>query len=196
MHTPDPVQLGFVSSLAKPTGNITGVTTLSMEMSLKQLELLREAVSTRRGSLLWNRDNPWHSVTQGPSGWQWVAGAAASGSMCVVPPRQCVPSETTERAQRSRSRRPDDVCSSATAGGPHDQTSDAHDGEPTGLCGSRKPDVVLADTTTFTAGRRLWTGSRGAETWRSFIEQPTKLSWSSTSRPRRRSVARSRNRCC
>ena len=64
MHTPDPVQLGFVSSLAKPTGNITGVTTLSMEMSLKQLEFLREAVSrASRVALLWNPDNPWHSVT-------------------------------------------------------------------------------------------------------------------------------------
>jgi putative ABC transport system substrate-binding protein len=64
MHTPDPVQLGFVSSLAKPTGNITGVTTLSMEMSIKQLELLREAVSrASRVALLWNSDNPWHAVT-------------------------------------------------------------------------------------------------------------------------------------
>ena len=64
MHTPDPVQLGFVSSLAKPTGNITGVTTLSIEMSIKQLELLREAVSrASRVALLWNPDNPWHPVT-------------------------------------------------------------------------------------------------------------------------------------
>ena len=64
MHTPDPVQLGFVASLAKPGGNITGVTTLSADLSIKQLELLKEAVpQTSRVSLLWNPDNPWHSTT-------------------------------------------------------------------------------------------------------------------------------------
>lgn len=64
MHTPDPVQLGFVASLARPGGNITGVTTLSAELSIKQLELLKEAVPRlSRVALLWNPDNPWHPAT-------------------------------------------------------------------------------------------------------------------------------------
>jgi putative ABC transport system substrate-binding protein len=64
MHTPDPVQLGLVASLARPGGNITGVTTLSAELSIKQLEILKEAVPRMsRVALLWNPDNPWHPAT-------------------------------------------------------------------------------------------------------------------------------------
>ena len=63
MNTPDPVQLGLVASLARPGGNITGLTTLTVDVSIKQLELLKEAVPlASRVALLWNSDNPWHSV--------------------------------------------------------------------------------------------------------------------------------------
>jgi putative tryptophan/tyrosine transport system substrate-binding protein len=40
----DPVGNGFVASLARPGGNITGLSTLSPEISGKQLELLKETV--------------------------------------------------------------------------------------------------------------------------------------------------------
>ena len=40
----DPVASGFVASLARPGGNITGLSTLSPELSGKQLELLKEVV--------------------------------------------------------------------------------------------------------------------------------------------------------
>jgi putative tryptophan/tyrosine transport system substrate-binding protein len=40
----DPVAAGFVSSLARPGGNITGLTRLTRELSGKRLELLKEAV--------------------------------------------------------------------------------------------------------------------------------------------------------
>jgi putative ABC transport system substrate-binding protein len=41
----DPVGSGFVASLARPGGNITGLSTLAPEISGKQLELLKEIVS-------------------------------------------------------------------------------------------------------------------------------------------------------
>src|SRR5207247_3788991 len=40
----DPVSDGFVASLARPGGNITGLSTLAPEISGKQLELLKEIV--------------------------------------------------------------------------------------------------------------------------------------------------------
>jgi putative ABC transport system substrate-binding protein len=42
----DPVGSGFVASLARPGGNITGLSTLAPEISGKQLELLKEIVPT------------------------------------------------------------------------------------------------------------------------------------------------------
>src|SRR5262245_8417519 len=42
--TADPVAAGFVDSLARPGGNITGLTRLTRELSGKRLELLKEAM--------------------------------------------------------------------------------------------------------------------------------------------------------
>ena len=51
----DPVAEGFVDSLARPGGNITGLTRLTRELSGKRLELLKEAVPTiSRVGVLWD----------------------------------------------------------------------------------------------------------------------------------------------
>lgn len=42
----DPVSLGVVASLRRPEGNLTGVSSLSVEASLKRLELLHELIPT------------------------------------------------------------------------------------------------------------------------------------------------------
>ena len=55
----DPVGTGFVASLARPGGNITGMTGISAELSGKRLELLRELIpGLTRVGLLINATNP------------------------------------------------------------------------------------------------------------------------------------------
>ena len=46
--TVDPVASGLIDSLARPGGNVTGVTRLTRELSGKRLELLKEVVPTVR----------------------------------------------------------------------------------------------------------------------------------------------------
>ena len=55
----DPVGTGFVASLARPGGNITGLSLLSPELSGKRLELLRElAGNLSHLAILMNPDDP------------------------------------------------------------------------------------------------------------------------------------------
>ena len=55
----DPVGSGFVASLARPGGNITGLANVSPEVSGKRLELLKESVSKlSRVAVLGNATNP------------------------------------------------------------------------------------------------------------------------------------------
>jgi putative ABC transport system substrate-binding protein len=55
----DPVASGLVASLARPGGNITGLTNLSPELGGKRLELLKETFpNVTRVAHLWNPDSP------------------------------------------------------------------------------------------------------------------------------------------
>ena len=59
----DPVGVGHVASLARPGGNMTGLSMLLTEMVAKELEILKELVpdATRLG-VLWNPRTPSHTV--------------------------------------------------------------------------------------------------------------------------------------
>jgi putative ABC transport system substrate-binding protein len=59
---PDPVANRFVASLARPGGNITGLSTLAPELSGKQLEILKEIVPRlSRVAILGTSTNPGHA---------------------------------------------------------------------------------------------------------------------------------------
>ena len=54
----DPVQAGLVASLAKPGGNLTGVTFVSSELAAKRLQFLKQAApAISRVAVLWNPDH-------------------------------------------------------------------------------------------------------------------------------------------
>ncbi len=55
----DPVGTGLVASLARPGGNVTGLTNLTPELSGKRLELLKEAIpKLSRVAVFWDPANP------------------------------------------------------------------------------------------------------------------------------------------
>jgi putative ABC transport system substrate-binding protein len=57
----DPVGVGHVASLARPGGNITGLSTLLTDLVAKELEIFKEAVpQTTRIGILWNPSTPSH----------------------------------------------------------------------------------------------------------------------------------------
>jgi putative ABC transport system substrate-binding protein len=57
----DAVGGGLVTSLGRPGGNVTGVTTMLAEMSAKRLQLLKEvAPNVSRVAVLWDPAIPWH----------------------------------------------------------------------------------------------------------------------------------------
>jgi len=55
----DVVSTGLVTDLARPGGNITGITIVAPDVTAKRLQLLQQVVPTlTRLGVLWNRDNP------------------------------------------------------------------------------------------------------------------------------------------
>ena len=62
--TGDPVGTGLVASLARPGGNITGLSGLGPELSGKRLELLKEAFPrVSRVGVFWNPANPSNAIS-------------------------------------------------------------------------------------------------------------------------------------
>jgi putative ABC transport system substrate-binding protein len=70
----DPTRFGVVSSLARPGGNVTGLSTVAVELAGKRLELLKEAIPRiARIALLANMSSP--AIL---SQWRQIEGAARS----------------------------------------------------------------------------------------------------------------------
>ena len=57
----DPEKTGLVPSIARPGGNITGLSSIAEEVSAKRLEILKQALPrVSRIAMLFNADNPGH----------------------------------------------------------------------------------------------------------------------------------------
>ena len=75
----DPLRLGAVTSLARPGGNVTGVTLYGTELNAKRIELFREAVpSIKRLACLANAKNPYGQV-------QWQETEPAARALGLEP---------------------------------------------------------------------------------------------------------------
>ena len=56
----DPLGSGLVASLARPGGNVTGMSLMAPDLGAKRLELLKEVLPRlSRVAVLWNADNPY-----------------------------------------------------------------------------------------------------------------------------------------
>ena len=81
VYAGDPVATGLVASLAHPGGNLTGISDVSVEVTPKRLELLKEmAPNLRKVAVLWNADDLGMTLRYRAS----EAGAKALG-IAVVP---------------------------------------------------------------------------------------------------------------
>ncbi len=75
----DPIGTGLVSHLARPGGNVTGLSSVITELAGKRLELLREAFPAfSRVGLLWNPTNPTARN-------DWREADAAARALGVIP---------------------------------------------------------------------------------------------------------------
>jgi putative ABC transport system substrate-binding protein len=76
----DPVGRGFVASLARPGGNITGVSNIAVDLTGKWLELIKEAVpGLTKVAVLRNPANPSHAAI-----WREAQDAARVRSLQIV----------------------------------------------------------------------------------------------------------------
>ena len=109
---PDPVAAGFVQSLARPGGNITGLTLLVIDLAGKRLELLKETVpKTNRVVALYDPKNP-ASVTEVKE----TLSAAARPLSLIIQPWEIRAAEEIERKFNSQTNeRPDALYVSTSA---------------------------------------------------------------------------------
>ena len=100
----DPIGSGFVASLARPGGNITGLTNRLADLSGKRLEVLKETIpGISRVGVIWNPETPASVIgfkeTQIAEYAIWVA------LVCVTPGWNRLNSTTSSRAMITQSAR-------------------------------------------------------------------------------------------
>jgi ABC-type uncharacterized transport system substrate-binding protein len=85
----DPVGSGLVASLARPGGNVTGMSALASDMASKRVELLKEIVpGASRVAVLWNPSNQ-SKVTE----WRDTQAAAQTVELTLHPVEARAPGE-------------------------------------------------------------------------------------------------------
>ena len=100
----DPIGSGLVSNLARPGGNLTGMSALASDLAGKRVELLKELVpKAKRAAVLWNPSNQ-SKVTE----WKDTQIAAQSVALILVPVEAQTPAEL-DRALAAVRREPPDA---------------------------------------------------------------------------------------
>ena len=201
----DPVASGLVASLARPGGNVTGLTwDVSPDVAGKQLELLKD---TKPGlssvAVLWNRDagtwvSPYLSVLRSTA----TTLGLALHPIEVRRPEEIAPAfaELTRRSVQAVYVMWDQVTFThrTRVGEPGSRPQAPDDLRRTAIRGGRRPHVLLAEHRRPVPARGHLRrqdpqGRQARPTCPS--SSPPSSSWSSTSRPPRPSASRSRRRC-
>ncbi len=84
----DPIGSGFIESLARPGGNITGVANMSADLSAKSLEMLHSIVPNAVRVAVLMSNNPSHRTQLDE-----IQGAAKQFGLTLLPVRVATPSE-------------------------------------------------------------------------------------------------------
>jgi putative ABC transport system substrate-binding protein len=99
----DAVAAGLVASLAKPGGNVTGLSTLAPELDGKRLELLKEAVpKLSRVAVLRNPANPFTTIA-----WEAMQPAAEALAVKLQPVEASSPNDLDRALARIKAVHPD-----------------------------------------------------------------------------------------
>jgi putative tryptophan/tyrosine transport system substrate-binding protein len=99
----DPVRAGLVSSLARPGGNITGLSELGPDLAPKLLQFLKEAIPRlSKVAVLWDPSNPSQSPTR-----QEIESAARTLRSDIVSLEVAVPEEFEKAFATVTRERPD-----------------------------------------------------------------------------------------
>jgi putative ABC transport system substrate-binding protein len=99
----DPIGSGLVPNLARPGGNLTGMSALASDLASKRVELLKELFpTTKRVAVLWNPSNQ-SKVTE----WKDTQIAAQSAGLVLVPVEAQTPAEFDPALAAIKRERPD-----------------------------------------------------------------------------------------